>query len=52
LMGCVGAGRSVERRAWLENAVESGAVRYVCVAVPCADVDRVVEERVRKEVAV
>jgi hypothetical protein len=51
-MGCVRARHSIERTAWSENTVETDAVCYVCVAVPCADVDRVVEERVRKEVAV
>ena len=52
LMGCVGTRHSIERRAWSENAVETDAVRYICVAIPCADIDRVVEERVRKEVGV
>ena len=52
LMGCVGARRSIERTAWSENAVETDAVHYICIAVPCTNIDRVVKERVRKEVGV
>jgi hypothetical protein len=52
LMGCVRAGHSIKRRVWSENAVETDTVCYICVAIPCANIDRVVEERVRKEVGV
>ena len=59
MMGCVGAVRTVERRVWWEKVVESNAVGYVHVGVPCAnigvpcaDVGTVVEETVTKEVGV
>src|SRR6266851_3981006 len=42
----------VERRVWWEKVVESDAVSYVCVGIPCANVGTVVEETVTKEVGV
>jgi hypothetical protein len=52
LMGGVRAICSIERRAWWENVVETDTVCYIRVAIPCADIGKVVEERVRKEVGV
>ncbi len=52
LKGCIGAIRTIERRVWWEKVVESDAVGYVCVGVPCTNVGTVVKETVTKEVGV